>query len=200
MKILLLDNYDSFTWNLFHALEKVCDAEISVIRNDKIDSDSVEEFEAIIFSPGPGLPSEAGNMMEILRQWKEQRPILGVCLGHQAIAESYGGKLKNLFKVFHGVEGDVDIIENDLLFKNIPSPFKAGRYHSWAVCEPLPPELKTLARSQSEVMALRHQSLTIYGVQFHPESIMTPYGETLLRNWFTIAQSEIKRVKEDSAF
>ena len=185
MKILILDNYDSFTYNLFHLVESVCDYEIQVHRNDKIDLDKVSEFDKIILSPGPGLPIDAGILIEVIKHFSQTKSILGVCLGHQAIVEAFGGSLINLDTVFHGVATPINIIKEDQLLKDISSPFEVGRYHSW-VANPktLPDCLEILAQDESHnIMAIRHKSLNIRGVQFHPESIMTEYGKELIKNW-----------------
>ncbi|MCW3070923.1 MAG: trpG [Bacteroidetes bacterium] len=185
MSILVLDNYDSFTYNLVHYLEKVSDAEIEVHRNDKIGLEEIERFDKILLSPGPGIPSEAGILPDVIRVYASSKSILGVCLGQQAIAEAFGGSLGNLDTVFHGVASPVKVIKEDLLFRGIPAEFKAGRYHSWVVnTSDFPDVLEiTAVDSSGQIMALRHKTLDVRAVQFHPESILTEYGSELIGNW-----------------
>jgi anthranilate synthase component 2 len=183
-KILVIDNYDSFTYNLVHLLLKY--AEVKVVMNDEVDMEEVKRFDKILFSPGPGIPVEAGQMIEVIKTFAGSKPMLGICLGHQAIGEVYGGKLKNLSKVYHGVSTPIKITsKNNYLFKNIPESFEAGRYHSWVVDEKsVPTEIEVTAVDASGmIMALAHSKYDINGVQFHPESIMTEYGDTLIGNW-----------------
>lgn len=186
MKILVLDNYDSFTYNLVHIIREL-GYEMDVIRNNKIDVDAVKRYDKILLSPGPGIPDEAGIMKEVVRTYRESKSILGVCLGHQGIAEVFGGSLINIPKVLHGVTSAVEVIEDDVLFKGIPKKFTATHYHSWAVVkESLPQELKiTAVNDEGLVMAISHASLDIRGVQFHPESIMTEHGKEMINNWLT---------------
>jgi anthranilate synthase component 2 len=185
MRILLLDNYDSFTYNLLHYLEKVSDATIEVVRNDKIVLDEVEKYDKIVLSPGPGLPEDAGLLMPLIDRFKHSKSILGVCLGHQALAMSFGGKLINLPQVVHGVATPISILSTHTIFKGLPSQFKVGRYHSWVIQQlDLPKELVCEAVDDSNnVMAFSHETLPLYGVQFHPESILTEYGLELISNW-----------------
>ena len=185
MKILVLDNYDSFTYNLVHYLEKVSDAIIEVHRNDKISLKDVNQFDKILLSPGPGIPSEAGILLEVIKTYASSKSILGVCLGQQAIAEAFGGSLNNLKDVFHGVATPIDIIGEDSLFKNIPKKFNVGRYHSWAVNKnDLPNELEvTAVDEQGSIMALKHKTYDVKGVQFHPESVLTEHGLQMIENW-----------------
>ncbi len=185
MKLLVLDNYDSFTYNLVHLVEKLGGATISVVRNDKIGIEEIANFDKILLSPGPGLPKDAGIMPQLLKLYSDKRSILGVCLGLQAIAENFGGTLKNLDTVYHGIATSVNIKEQSSLFKDCPSQFKVGRYHSW-VADPntLPKELNiTALDDQGNIMALEHQTLDVKGVQFHPESILSEYGEVMIGNW-----------------
>ncbi len=185
MKILVLDNYDSFTYNLVHLVEKLSDAEISVVRNDKISLAEIAGFDKILLSPGPGLPKDAGIMPELLKTYSANKSILGVCLGMQAIAENFGGSLKNLETVYHGIATSVNIINNDSFFKGCPTAFKVGRYHSW-VADPsnLPSSLKvTAVDEQNNIMALEHKTLDVKGVQFHPESSLSEHGELIITNW-----------------
>ena len=185
MKILILDNYDSFTFNLVHYLEQFCD-DITVIRNDEISLDEVDEFDAIVLSPGPGLPKDAGIMPELIQRYSSTKKILGVCLGHQAIGEAFGAKLKNLNQVHHGVAIPVNITGvDDDLFKGLPSRIETGRYHSWVIDkDTIQSELLVTALDDNgEVMAIRHATLNVCGVQFHPESLLTPEGLKIIENW-----------------
>ncbi len=184
-KLLILDNYDSFTYNLVHLVEKIGGVDFHVRRNDKISLAAVAEYDKILLSPGPGLPKDAGIMPELLRKYSESKSILGVCLGLQAIGEAFGAKLKNLETVYHGIATPVQIIERDSLFKDCPNNFTAGRYHSWVVeNNGLPKDLRvTAVDEQQNIMALSHITLDIKGVQFHPESILSEYGEIVMRNW-----------------
>jgi anthranilate synthase component 2 len=185
MKILVLDNYDSFTYNLVHYLEKVSDAGVHVFRNDKISIEDVNLFDKILLSPGPGVPQEAGILLELITRYADRKSILGVCLGMQAIAEAFGGKLKNLDSVYHGVATPIKTFDNDLIFNNIPDEFNVGRYHSWVVDEKLlPAELEITAKDEMGfIMALKHKTYNVRGVQFHPESILTEHGLQMIENW-----------------
>ena len=183
--ILLLDNYDSFTYNLVHYLEAL-GAKVIVYRNDEIELDEVEDFECIVLSPGPGLPSEAGILIPLLTKYAATKNILGICLGMQAIGEVFGGKLANLNTVYHGIATPITITDSsDILYQNLPSTIEVGRYHSWTISpENFPDNLVITAQtSQGEIMSIRHQNYNVYGVQYHPESILTPFGKTLLDNW-----------------
>lgn len=184
MRILLLDNYDSFTWNLHHLLEPF--AQVDVVRNDAITVADAARYDRIVLSPGPGLPSEAGILMEVLTTLMHTHPILGVCLGMQGLVEVCGGTLYNQARVMHGVSVPCHVVEpRDRLFAGLPSPFEAGLYHSWAAERAtLPPTLRVTARSeQGVIMGLRHATLNVCGVQFHPESVLTPLGERIIANW-----------------
>lgn len=185
MKILVIDNYDSFTYNLVHYLEKVTDAAIEVYRNDKISLSEIDRFDKILLSPGPGIPSEAGILLDVIKKYAPTKSILGVCLGQQAIAEAFGGSISNLKDVFHGVATPVSILVEDALFKGIPKNLKVGRYHSWAVNkEDLPKDLEITAIDESgSIMGLRHRSYDLSGVQFHPESVLTEHGLQMIENW-----------------
>lgn len=182
-KILLIDNYDSFTFNLVHYLEDL-EAQVTVVRNDKITPQECESYDAIVLSPGPGIPSEAGNLIAIINHMKDKKPLLGICLGHQAITEVFGGEIINLETVYHGIATQMSHNGNQL-FVNVPEQFEAGRYHSWAAAnDSFPHVLEITATDENnQIMALQHKSLPIYGVQFHPESIMTPDGKTMLKNF-----------------
>lgn len=183
-KVLIIDNYDSFTYNLLHQLQDA-GATVEIKKNDEIKLKEVEEFDRILLSPGPGLPSEAGIMPELIKEFSSSKSILGVCLGHQALGEAYGAKLKNLKNVFHGVALPVLFENEEPLFKNIKNPMTAGRYHSWSIDEEaFPDHLAIIARDQfNNIMAIKHKHLRLYGVQFHPESIMTPFGSEIINNW-----------------
>ena len=185
MKILLLDNYDSFTFNLFHYLNKF-ESDVVVKRNDEIELKEVEAFDRIVFSPGPGLPKDAGVMIEIIRMYSSEKKMLGICLGMQAIAEAFNGKLYNLPRVHHGVALPTNIVvSNEPLFSGLPISFKTGRYHSWCVDKnELPACLRiTALDNEGEIMALSHENQLVKGVQFHPESILTEWGNELIYNW-----------------
>ncbi|MBK6836036.1 MAG: aminodeoxychorismate/anthranilate synthase component II [Bacteroidetes bacterium] len=188
MSILLLDNYDSFTYNLKHLVEKVGEEEVIVKRNDEIELNQINNYSSIILSPGPGLPKDAGIMPDLLKQYFNEKKILGVCLGMQAIGEFFGAELKNLNKVVHGEAVRMDVIEESPLFKNCPANFFVARYHSWVIDNSLPVnELQILAEDEEqEIMAIQHINLPIYGVQFHPESILSQYGENLMKNWLSL--------------
>lgn len=190
--LLLLDNYDSFTYNLYQYLLQVSGTEVVVYRNDAISVEDACRFDRIVLSPGPGVPSEAGILVPLICAAAGRIPILGVCLGHQAIAEAFGGKLRQLDRVLHGVVRPVHSTDPaEPLFKGIDSPFDTGRYHSWVPDEQtFPSELKVIARDEGgAIMAMRHLQHSVYGVQFHPESIMTPCGLRLMRNWAEITAS-----------
>ena len=184
MKIVIIDNYDSFTYNLSH-LVKELGAEVAVVRNDQFRLDEIEAYSKIILSPGPGIPSEAGLLLDVIRTYAGRKPILGVCLGHQAIGEVFGAKLENLSDVFHGVATPCHIITDDPIFSGISRDITIGRYHSWVVArEDLPDCLEVTAVSdEGQIMALRHRNLNVRGIQFHPESVLTPDGKKMLQNW-----------------
>ncbi len=184
MKIVIIDNYDSFTYNLSH-LVKALGAEVTVYRNDQFEMSQLEAFDKIILSPGPGIPSEAGLLLDVIRTYAGRKPILGVCLGHQAIGEVFGGTLRNLSDVYHGVATPVDVTADDYLFEGLPKTFEVGRYHSWVVdTEGLPDCLEVTNVSQEGfIMSLRHREFDIRGIQYHPESVLTPAGETIVKNW-----------------
>lgn len=184
MKIVIIDNYDSFTYNLSH-LVKELGAEVTVFRNDRFVLPQLEEFDKIILSPGPGIPSEAGLLLEVIRTYAGKKPILGVCLGHQAIGEVFGGKLENLSEVFHGIATEGTQFANDGLFDGLPRRITMGRYHSWVVSKDgFPDCLEVTAESdEGQIMALRHKTLDVRGIQFHPESVLTPDGRKMLQNW-----------------
>jgi anthranilate synthase component 2 len=191
LRILVFDNYDSFTYNLVHLVEKITHIKVDVFRNDQIALEKVKEYDKIILSPGPGLPVEAGILLPLIKEYAASKSILGVCLGHQAIGEAFGGNLTNLASVFHGVATPVNIVKhttqqgvNDL-FAGLPNELEVGRYHSWIVSrENFPEALEITAIDENGfIMAMQHKQYDVQGVQFHPESVLTPQGERLLRNW-----------------
>src|SRR5215216_3411891 len=200
MKILVFDNYDSFTYNLVHLVQKICGSKVDVYRNDEISLEKVQEYDKIILSPGPGIPEEAGMLLPLIKEYAASKSILGVCLGHQAIGEAFGGTLVNLSTVYHGVATNIVNRESSIvnerpdsrltihdsrLFEGLPDNISVGRYHSWIISEEnFPEELEITARDEKNyIMALQHKTYDVQGVQFHPESVLTPDGETILRNW-----------------
>jgi anthranilate synthase component 2 len=209
MRILVFDNYDSFTYNLVHLVEKIMRQKVDVYRNDQVPMEKIKEYDKIILSPGPGIPGEAGLLLPLIKEYASSKSILGVCLGHQAIGEAFGGKLVNLSEVYHGVATPVRVVSRESsnvsressdvngsnsrltshvsrgLFENLPEIFEAGRYHSWIVSdENFPEELEVTARDENNfIMALQHKAYDVQGVQFHPESVLTPRGEDILKNW-----------------
>jgi len=215
MRILVFDNYDSFTYNLVQLVERIMHQKVDVYRNDQIPLEKVKEYDKIILSPGPGIPVEAGLLLPLIKEYASSKSILGVCLGHQAIGEAFGGKLVNLSEVYHGVATPVRLVSRESsdvsresavgnrqsavggrnsslithhsLFKNMPDVFEAGRYHSWIVSdENFPEELEITARDENNfIMALQHKTYDVQGVQFHPESVLTPRGEDILKNWLS---------------
>ena len=184
MKVVIIDNYDSFTYNLSHLIKSL-GAEVTVVRNDQFELQDLEQFNKIVLSPGPGIPSEAGLLLDVIRTYAGKKPILGVCLGHQAIGEVFGGKLVNLSDVFHGVATPCHIVADDPIFSGIERDITIGRYHSWVVSNEVLPECLevTAVSPEGQIMALRHKSLNIRGIQFHPESVLTPDGKKMIQNW-----------------
>ena len=186
MKIIIIDNYDSFTYNLVHAIRKISGEDVKVVRNDEVTLEELEDFDKIVLSPGPGLPSESGLLIPVIREFASRKSILGVCLGHQAIGEVFGGKLLNMNKVLHGIATPVNVISRSTnLFDGMPDQFEAGRYHSWIVDNDGFPECLeiTSVDNENRIMSLRHKEFQVEGVQFHPESVLTPLGEKLIENW-----------------
>lgn len=184
MKILVLDNYDSFVYNLVHILHNLGVEHVDVYKNDKIDLKSVEHYDKILLSPGPGIPKDAGIMPQIIKQYAATKSILGICLGHQAIAEAFGGSLTNLKNPLHGVSSLIDCKGADYLFQDVPTSFTVGHYHSWVVSHDLPDELEALAVDpDANIMALKHKNYDVRGLQFHPESVLTQHGVKLIENW-----------------
>lgn len=194
MKILVLDNYDSFTYNLVHYLKELgYEKDIDIFRNDQISLEAVEAYDKILLSPGPGVPEEAGIMPELIKRYGPTKSILGVCLGHQGIAEAYGATLYNMPQVLHGVSSKIEVtIPEDRLFESIPATYQICHYHSWNVNRAeLGAEIEITAIDEyGEVMAIRHKQYDVRGVQFHPESIMTEFGHRLLQNWINDADSD----------
>ncbi len=187
MRILLLDNYDSFTYNLYQYIQEVVTAQVDVIRNDQITLEEIFSYDAIVLSPGPGLPKEAGIMPQLIRAYADKKPILGICLGHQAIGEAFGAQLINLDHVYHGIETPIHFTNRESpVFKGLPGSIRVGRYHSWVIKRnSLPPSIQiTAVDDKGQVMAIQHESLPLVGLQFHPESIMTPAGKKILSNFF----------------
>jgi anthranilate synthase component II len=186
MKILVFDNYDSFTYNLVHLVEKITHTKVDVRRNDEISLEEVAAYDQIILSPGPGIPSEAGLLLPLIKKFASTKKILGVCLGHQAIGEALGGSLTNLDTVYHGVATPIEVLDNKAgILAGFEQETEVGRYHSWIVKnEDLPEELVVTARDKNGfIMAMRHKTFDVEGVQFHPESVLTPGGEKMMRNW-----------------
>jgi len=190
MKILVFDNYDSFTYNLVHLVEKITHGKVDVFRNDELPMEKVKEYDKIILSPGPGIPSEAGMLLPLIKEYASSKSILGVCLGHQAIGQAFGGTLTNLSTVYHGVATPVRVKSEESgvkskLFSELPDTIEVGRYHSWVISDDnFPGELEITARDANNyIMALQHKKFDVQGVQFHPESVLTPMGEQILKNW-----------------
>ncbi len=204
MKILVFDNYDSFTYNLVHLVEKITGEKVDVYRNDEIPLEKVKEYDKIILSPGPGIPKEAGMLLPLIKEYASTKSILGVCLGHQAIGEVFGGTLVNLSTVYHGIATPIKLVNGELsmggnpphtvrhsaknLFAGLPEELEVGRYHSWVVSDKgFPDELEITAMDDNGyIMALQHKTYDVQGVQFHPESVLTPQGEVILRNWLAV--------------
>lgn len=182
MKVLMLDNYDSFTYNIVHYVESF-DVDVDVYRNDKIELDDVDKYDNIILSPGPGIPEEAGILLPLIKKYAESKKILGICLGHQAIGQVFGATLYNVGQVIHGKARNTIIVEEDKLFENISPTFESGRYHSWAIKDVVAPLIVTAIDDTNIVQAIRHQDFNVRGVQFHPESVMTPEGKKIIENW-----------------
>jgi len=185
MKVLIIDNYDSFTYNLVYLVQSIIKQEVDVIRNDQVVFSELEKYDKILLSPGPGVPDEAGKLKEVIAKFYKSKSILGVCLGLQAIAEVFGANLENINQVYHGLATPVKVIRKDKLFKNIPSSFLGGRYHSWIVSSKKLPECLQVSAVDTEqnIMALYHKKFDVSGVQFHPESILTECGEQIIKNW-----------------
>ncbi len=188
MKILIIDNYDSFTYNLVQYIREVSGCLIEVFRNDQIAVKEIVKYDAIVLSPGPGLPRDAGLLLEIIKTYAESKPILGICLGHQAIAEAFGARLENLTKVYHGVATPISILKQEGIFENQSGEISVGRYHSWVVDKNTVPDcLEVIAEDENgQIMALQHNKFPVTGLQFHPESVLTPKGKELLKNFIDL--------------
>lgn len=193
MKILVFDNYDSFTYNLVHLVEKITGIQVAVFRNDELPLEQVAQYDKIILSPGPGIPSEAGVLLDLIKAYAPSKSILGVCLGHQAIGEAFGGSLVNLSTVYHGVATPIQVKSEESgldskLFDGLPNEIVVGRYHSWVVSDKnFPTDLEITARdSNGYIMGLQHKTYDVQGVQFHPESVLTPDGEKIIKNWLGV--------------
>lgn len=189
MKIAVVDNYDSFTYNLVHLIKEL-GADVTVHRNDQFELEELGGYDGIVLSPGPGIPSEAGLLLDVIAIYKAEKPILGVCLGHQAIGEAFGATLENLSEVYHGVATPIRLLGNDPIFDGLPETIEVGRYHSWVVSRNgFPDALEITAESgEGQIMALRHKTCPIHGIQFHPESVLTPMGRTIVENWLTLSR------------
>ena len=184
IKTIIIDNYDSFTYNLSHLLKELW-ADVTVVRNDKFRIEDLEKYDKIVLSPGPGIPSEAGLMPQVIKSYAGRKPILGICLGHQAIGEAFGAKLLNIGNVVHGVATPAHLTAQDYLFEGLPTDLEVGRYHSWVVDENgLPECIEVTSRSDDGyIMSMRHKDYDIRGIQYHPESVLTPDGKTIINNW-----------------
>lgn len=185
-KVLVFDNYDSFTYNLVQMIERILQIKVDVVKNDEITLEEIDQYDKIVLSPGPGIPEEAGILLELIKKYASTKSILGVCLGQQAIAEAFGGSLINLSEIFHGVATSAEIIKQETkIFKDLNSRMEVGRYHSWVVNpKDFPEELEiTAVDKDGMIMALQHKTYDVHGVQFHPESILTPEGEVIIRNF-----------------
>lgn len=194
MKVLVIDNYDSFTYNLVQYIQEILGENIDVFRNDQIELAAVDAYDVIILSPGPGVPSEAGILPQVIQKYAASKKIFGVCLGHQAIGEAFGGELHNLDDVLHGIETPIQVMDKEeVLFHNMPKTFIGGRYHSWVVKkENLPKDfIITSEDERGVIMGIRHKKYDVRGVQFHPESIMTEHGMTMLENYLSYCKAEL---------
>lgn len=186
-EVLVIDNYDSFTFNLVHYLEEL-NCKVIVLRNDEFELDEIAKYSSIILSPGPGIPSESGLLLDVIKTYASTKKILGICLGQQAIGEVFGGSLQNLNTVYHGIATPITTLaEDETLFTDLPKTFEVGRYHSWIINpEDFPEELEiTSVSDNGEIMSIRHRYFNVKGVQFHPESILTPHGKSILLNWLS---------------
>jgi anthranilate synthase component 2 len=197
MKILVFDNYDSFTYNLVQIIEQIVGEKVDVFRNDQIHLEDIEKYDKIILSPGPGIPKEAGILLELIKKYAPTKSIFGVCLGQQAIAEAFGGNLINLSEIYHGVATESNQMKEHLIFKNLPKTLEVGRYHSWAVNpEDFPGELEiTSVDKNGMIMSLKHKTYDVHAVQYHPESILTPKGRAILEN-FLKSEAESQKTEK----
>lgn len=195
-RILVIDNYDSFTYNLVHAIKKVSGLPVDVFRNDEISLEEIEKYDKIVLSPGPGLPEESGLLLDIIKEFAPRKSILGVCLGHQAIGEAFGGKLHNMNRVIHGMATPVKLtVSRSVLFSGLPDSFDVGRYHSWIVEKENLPDCFEVTSFDTEgmIMSMKHKTYDVEGVQFHPESVLTPLGEKMIENWLKAPSNSPKR-------
>lgn len=186
MKILVIDNYDSFTYNLVHAIKKISGQAVDVYRNDEISLKEINKYDKIVLSPGPGIPEEAGLLLDIIKEYAPKKCMLGVCLGHQAIGQAFGGKLHNMNRVLHGIATPVKLTQNkSVLFNSLPETFEVGRYHSWIVQDEKLPDCFEVTSYDEDgmIMSMKHKDFDVQGVQFHPESVLTPLGEKMIENW-----------------
>lgn len=193
MKLLIIDNYDSFTYNLVQYFREIVGETIDVCRNDQIKLEAIDKYDVIVLSPGPGLPQDAGLLLDIIKTYAGRKAILGICLGHQAIGQVFGAKLTNITKVYHGVATPIQILKHEGLFEGQKEELIVGRYHSWIVDQAdLPDSLEVLAVDQEgQIMAMQHRERPILGMQFHPESVLTPNGKTLLKNFINVAIRQV---------
>jgi len=195
MKLLVIDNYDSFTYNLVHDAEAILGTTVTVRRNDALTLDEVADYDALLLSPGPGIPSEAGLLLDIIRRYATKKPMLGVCLGHQALGEAFGAALYNLPQVYHGIATPIKRTSAEsVLLAGVERQMEVGRYHSWCIQpDSLPQEwVVTALDADGDIMAMRHEHLPLYGVQFHPESVLTPEGKMILANFFNKVQDHYR--------
>lgn len=188
MKILVFDNYDSFTYNLVQIIEQIVGSEVDVFRNDKIALEDIDKYDKIILSPGPGIPEEAGILLEVIKKYGPTKSIFGVCLGQQAIAEAFGGSLINLSEIYHGVATESIQTNEHSIFNSLSETLEVGRYHSWAVNpDDFPAELEiTSVDKNGMIMSLKHKTYDVHAVQYHPESILTPDGRKILENFLKL--------------
>ena len=198
MKILVFDNYDSFTYNLVQIIEQIVGEKVDVFRNDQIPLQDIEKYDKIILSPGPGIPEEAGILLELIKKYAPTKSIFGVCLGQQAIAEAFGGSLINLSEIYHGVATESNQIKEHSIFQNLPKNLEVGRYHSWAVNpENFPSELEiTSIDKNGMIMSLKHKTYDVHAVQYHPESILTPKGKQILENFLKKSEDGSQKLEE----
>lgn len=195
MKILVFDNYDSFTYNLVQMIEQIAGEKVDVLRNDQVPLQDIEKYDKIILSPGPGIPEEAGILLEVIKKYAPTKSIFGVCLGQQAIAEAFGGSLINLTEIYHGVATESKQVKEHSIFKNLPETLEVGRYHSWAVNpDDFPEELEiTSIDKNGMIMSLKHKTYDVHAVQYHPESILTPDGKKILANWLSVDRKHSRK-------
>lgn len=193
MKIAVIDNFDSFVYNLIRYLREIPNVELLIQRNNVVDFTAIDTCDAILLSPGPGIPTEAGSLMEVIERYHKTKSILGICLGHQAIGEYFGGELVQSKDPLHGKSSTISIVGNSKLFEQLPSSITVGRYHSWLISSTIPEELEiTCSTENNETMGIKHRTFNIEGIQFHPESILTPNGRKMIQNWVKTIQNNTK--------